>query len=277
MIDLVDLLEDTRRRAPVNDTVRVKRANSPVVHTVPHAGTEAPAELVEPWNLDRRALLDADLHTEKLYEFVDSSRITTTLNRYAVNMNRPRPTDEDVERYEDEDALRTFLKGMEKSWSEPLPRRWKDRLLTAYDSYHDAVKECLDTLRDRHGFVLLLTCHSMNAHADSNTPDTGKRPQVSLCTEHGDTAGDHVIQAMQAVLDDSDFESRKNDPYAGGHTTNAYADPSANIHGVQIEVSKAVYMDEASFEYDERRAGELKQVLQAAKTEALSALKYEKE
>jgi N-formylglutamate amidohydrolase len=112
----------------------------------------------------------------------------------------------------------------------------------------------------------------MNAYADSNTPDTGERPDISLCTERGEAADDDVIDAMQRVFEQSQFEHRKNDPYAGGYTTNTYADPSSDIHGVQIEVNKSCYMDETTLEHDQVRAGDLKSVLQTAKKAGLAVL-----
>ncbi len=278
MIRLVDILDDTVRHARIEDTVSVRASDNPVIYTVPHAGTEVPRDLKEPWNLGRKALLDADLHTEKLYEFPDSTRLTTTLNRYVINMNRPRPHEDDVHSYEDEDAIRTFLKDMEPSWTEPLPDKWEQRLIEAYEEYHGLLEDHLARLRDRHGFVFLITCHSMNAEADSNTPDTGERPDISLCTEHGEAADDDVIDAMQRVFEQSRFEHRKNDPYAGGYTTNTYADPSVDIHGVQIEVNKSCYMDETTLEHNQLRAGDLKSVLQTAKKAGLAVLqnKYAK-
>jgi len=37
-------------------------------------------------------------------------------------------------------------------------------------------------------------------------------------------------------------------PYAGGYTTKLYGQPDAGVHALQIEVSRALYLDEATLE-----------------------------
>ena len=39
-----------------------------------------------------------------------------------------------------------------------------------------------------------------------------------------------------------------NKPYAGGYITEHYGRPSAGQHALQVEVNRALYMDETSFE-----------------------------
>jgi N-formylglutamate amidohydrolase len=41
---------------------------------------------------------------------------------------------------------------------------------------------------------------------------------------------------------------RRNDPYAGGYITRHYGRPRERIHALQIEVARALYMDEARIE-----------------------------
>ena len=38
----------------------------------------------------------------------------------------------------------------------------------------------------------------------------------------------------------------RNTPYAGGYTTELYGDPSAGVHVLQIEINRALYLDEAN-------------------------------
>jgi N-formylglutamate amidohydrolase len=40
----------------------------------------------------------------------------------------------------------------------------------------------------------------------------------------------------------------RNSPYAGGFTTEHYGRPAQRAHALQIEVSRALYMDEGSME-----------------------------
>jgi N-formylglutamate amidohydrolase len=43
------------------------------------------------------------------------------------------------------------------------------------------------------------------------------------------------------------FSVAINAPYAGGFTTEHYGDPRRGRHALQIEISRALYMDERSF------------------------------
>ena len=38
--------------------------------------------------------------------------------------------------------------------------------------------------------------------------------------------------------------SSRNKPYAGGFITEHYGNPAARLHAIQIEVNRALYMDE---------------------------------
>ena len=72
----------------------------------------------------------------------------------------------------------------------------------------------------------------------------------------GDRAGlscSHLItHATDACLSAQGYRVIRNNPYAGGFTTQHYADPAGGIHTLQIEINRALYMDEASLR---RRAG----------------------
>jgi len=52
---------------------------------------------------------------------------------------------------------------------------------------------------------------------------------------------------MQAELTRLGFSVRRNDPYAGGYITRHYGRPRENVHVVQIEVARGLYMDERRF------------------------------
>ena len=42
------------------------------------------------------------------------------------------------------------------------------------------------------------------------------------------------------------FGPAHNDPYAGGYCTRHYGRPEEHVHSLQIELSRALYMDEAT-------------------------------
>jgi N-formylglutamate amidohydrolase len=50
------------------------------------------------------------------------------------------------------------------------------------------------------------------------------------------------------VLTDAGYTVSRNKPYAGGFITEHYGNPSVGIHAIQLEVNRALYMDERRYE-----------------------------
>ena len=71
------------------------------------------------------------------------------------------------------------------------------------------------------------------------------RPSAAAC-HPGHRGGDG------RVLSDLGLNVRHNAPYAGGYTTGHYGAPHTGVHALQIEINRALYMDESRFE---RRRG----------------------
>jgi N-formylglutamate amidohydrolase len=57
-----------------------------------------------------------------------------------------------------------------------------------------------------------------------------------------------VIAQVHAALASQGFSVARNAPYAGGYTTKLYGKPEAKVHALQIEVSRALYLDETTME-----------------------------
>jgi N-formylglutamate deformylase len=72
-----------------------------------------------------------------------------------------------------------------------------------------------------------------------------------------------VVEALESALLARGYRVRRNKPYAGGFITEHYGLPAAGRHAVQIEVNRALYMDEARMVKHER-AAELADSLKAA-------------
>ena len=52
-----------------------------------------------------------------------------------------------------------------------------------------------------------------------------------------------------------------NGRFKGGYITRQYGKPAAGVDAVQLELAQLNYMDEESFDYDERRAARLQPLL----------------
>ncbi len=65
---------------------------------------------------------------------------------------------------------------------------------------------------------------------------------------HGTACAPHAIRLVEQVLADLGYRVRRNDPYAGGYITRHYGRPREHVHALQIEINRALYMDEQRIE-----------------------------
>jgi N-formylglutamate amidohydrolase len=55
-----------------------------------------------------------------------------------------------------------------------------------------------------------------------------------------------VIQAVESVADEFSWSVTHDNPYKGGFATIHYGQPKSGWHAIQVELSRARYMDEAA-------------------------------
>ena len=113
------------------------------------------------------------------------------------------------------------------------------RLANVHAPYHAALAALIEAARARHGFAVLIDCHSMP------TPPgvRGSTPEIVLGDLHGTSAGPRLTAAIEAHWARAGFRVARNVPYAGGFTTAHHSMVMAGVHVVQIEIDRALYMD----------------------------------
>ncbi len=121
------------------------------------------------------------------------------------------------------------------------------RIDTAWRPYHATLRRLTDDALARFGEAVLIDCHSMpheaiEAHARPGHP----RPEVVLGDRFGAAARRDVMDRIEAAFLTAGFRVARNAPFAGAFITQSYGRPSRNAHAVQIEIDRALYMDEAS-------------------------------
>ncbi|MDE2341552.1 MAG: N-formylglutamate amidohydrolase [Alphaproteobacteria bacterium] len=121
---------------------------------------------------------------------------------------------------------------------------WRDRPTLAViqglvKGYHTPYHEMLHTLlwrtRRKFGCAILLDLHSM--------PSLGHGPQLVFGDRQGESAGALIRRRALEAVSGSGFRVGLNTPYAGGYTLARHGQPAYNIHAVQIEVDRALYLD----------------------------------
>src|SRR3984957_12987086 len=121
------------------------------------------------------------------------------------------------------------------------------RIETCWKPFHDTIATLVEDTRVRFGQCVLIDCHSMPSHVQAN--GRGERlADVVLGDAHGTACAPHITRFVERRLHDLGYRVRRNDPYAGGFIPRHYGRPRQQVHALQIEIARGLYMDEARFE-----------------------------
>jgi N-formylglutamate amidohydrolase len=119
------------------------------------------------------------------------------------------------------------------------------RITTYWRPYHDALQTLMDQSLNTFGEAILIDCHSMPHEALDNIGQPGlARPDVVLGDRFGASASGEVVERIEAAFASAGLRVARNMPFAGAYITQAYGRPSRGQHAVQIEIDRALYMDE---------------------------------
>ncbi len=128
-----------------------------------------------------------------------------------------------------------------------------ERIDTYYRPYHAALTALLEETKRRFGIAVLVDCHSMPSVGGPMDKDPGaRRVDFVLGDAYGAACHPALTLAAEAKLRGYGYAVHRNMPYAGGFTTRHYGNPARGQHALQIEINRALYMDEDSYG---RRAG----------------------
>lgn len=121
------------------------------------------------------------------------------------------------------------------------------RVSTCWQPFHDSLAALIGETRARFGVCLLIDCHSMPSHG--HTVRSGAKPtDFVLGDAHGTACTPRATRLVEGVLTGLGYTVQRNDPYAGGYITRHYGRPREGVHALQIEVARALYMDETRIE-----------------------------
>jgi len=119
------------------------------------------------------------------------------------------------------------------------------RMQQHYLPYHHALRKLVSDTQEQFGGCLLVDCHSM--------PSLGNRQGQKLADiiigdGHGNACAKEIIDHVMSLFRSFGYTVALNKPYAGGYTTRHYGQPKAGLHTFQIEINRALYMDEKKIE-----------------------------
>lgn len=260
-------------------TFTLHLGTTPLLVSMPHIGTEIPAELHNSFVPRALGVEDTDWHLSRLYNCVaelGASLLLPRISRYVIDLNRP---PDDAPMYPG--ASNTELCPTRFFTGEPLYREGAapgtdeclHRRTTYWHPYHGAMAAELQRIRAIHGYALLWDAHSIR----SQIPwlFEGTLPALNIGTANGTSAASSISNAIARVcVQNTQISHVVNGRFKGGYITRHYGVPGQGVHAVQLEMCQNLYMQEsAPFAYDEAKAGLIQPFLKTMLGAAMAACK----
>lgn len=217
---------DTHVEKPVTgDLFHFQRGSIPLLISIPHLGTQIPADIRDQLTDAAEDVADTDWHLDRLYDFAaraGASVLGARYSRYVVDLNRP-ASGESL--YPGQTT--TGLYPTETFRGEPLYRNGRGpdeadarhRLETFWTPYHNRLRDEIARLKAEFGAVLLWEAHSIASVLPRLFE--GKLPDLNIGTNSGASAGPAVLDAITATLSDQPYTWIANGRFKGGYITRA--------------------------------------------------------
>lgn len=235
-------------------------SQKPFFVTIPHSGEKIPD--LTPWllNLSEPMLMrDVDRYVDVLYD--ESIRslslplVKTEWHRYAVDLNRL-PQDIDQSSVVGAANINGFERGFhwsvttfkEKLIREPMSLDTHIKLRNLiYEPFHKQVREMYSKLRVETGkqTIYHLDLHSMPSLGTSMHLDPGEtRADIVISDSNQRSCSRSFRDLVIAAYVTAGFKVGYNWPYKGGRLTEEYGKPQEGQQVLQVEMSRALYMNE---------------------------------
>ncbi len=245
------------------DLRRPLRQTTPVIFSSPHSGRDYSGDFLRSAVLDRQAIRSSeDAFVDRLFDMAPESGaplLAARVPRAFIDLNRAA-----------DELDPAVIEGIPRAPHNPrvssglgvIPRvvaggraiyrgklslaEAEGRIAQFWHPYHAALKRLIETTTASFGEAILIDCHSMpheaiEAHARPGQP----KPEVVLGDRFGAAAGREVMEQVEAAFAGAGFRVARNAPFAGAYIAQAYGRPSRGCHVVQVEIDRALYMDEA--------------------------------
>lgn len=248
--------------------------------TIPHSGERVPAET--PWlhSLPEPVLMcDVDRFVDRLYAPVIKSfalpHVKTEWHRYVVDLNRL-PDDVDAESVEGHaNPPGRFTTGLHwikttrgtRLMPQPISKALHDQLVEKYfQPFHLQTQNLYAQFREKGAKeVYHLDAHSMPSKGTKAHRDPGEtRADIVVSDCEGTSCKKEFKDLVMEAYALTGLKVAYNWPYVGGRVTQTYGKPSQGQHAIQVEISRALYMDEETKQWIPEKANALTTKISAA-------------
>lgn len=250
-----------------NDIVTLQHGHAPLLISLPHDGSEIPAEIAERMHPAARRSIDTDWHVGRLYAplaaQLGASLLRPSLSRYVVDLNRPADGQALYPGQRETGLVPTIGfdgEALYEHGAEPDAAEIARRVQTYWQPYHRALKQELERLLAEHGRVVLWEGHSIRSHVPMLFE--GRLPDFNLGTADGASCTSALSQRLDILMSaQRDYSHVLNGRFKGGYITRQYGRPDAGIQAVQLELAQCSYMDEDSLDYLPDRAAAVQSLI----------------
>ncbi|WP_200832578.1 N-formylglutamate amidohydrolase [Candidatus Halocynthiibacter alkanivorans] len=239
--------------------IRPEKQVSGTVFAVPHSGRAYPAAFLEQSVLSRQAIRSSeDAWVDLLFEDVPqlgAPLLVAEAPRAFVDLNR---SCDELDPALIAGLARVGINPRVSSGLGVIPRvvaggraiyRGKitgaeaaERLQQVWYPYHGALDQLLAEAVASFGQSLLIDCHSMPHEAVAQVAGA---PQIVLGDRFGAATDSDIMDQVEAAFQRTGLRVARNAPFAGVYMVRQYGRPSVGRHAVQVEIDRALYMDEA--------------------------------
>ncbi|MEO8926519.1 MAG: N-formylglutamate amidohydrolase [Caulobacteraceae bacterium] len=237
---------------------------APLVFASPHSGRIYPTPMMDASHLDGAAIRRSeDAFVDGLIEGAPAYGATVIAARFArvwLDVNRE-AWELDPAMFEDElppyargrsarvaaglgAIARIVCEGQEIYARKLNFAEARGRVEAVHRPYHEALAELIAQAREAHGAAILIDWHSMPAAAARHAAG-GAGCDMVLGDRFGGASSPAVSRLVEREQAAMGYRVARNAPYAGGYTTEHYGRPAGRVHALQIEVNRALYLDEA--------------------------------
>jgi N-formylglutamate amidohydrolase len=234
----------------------------PFVFNVPHAGAIYPASFLTASRLDAIALRRSeDAFVDELFASVmelGAPLMTAHFPRAFLDLNRE-PYELDSRMFDGRLPSFANTRSMRVAGGlGTIPRIVADgqeiyrsrlpvdealhRIEWLYKPYHRTLRHLVRRTSQLFGHAILIDCHSMPSSSVSR--EEGVKADIVLGDRYGTSCATLLIDLVEAALRGRGYTVVRNKPYAGGFITEHYGEPALGRHALQIEINRALYMDE---------------------------------
>lgn len=243
---------------------------APVVFSSPHSGRDYPAAFVAGARLDPETLRRSeDCYVDEIFADVPdcgAPLLRALFPRAYVDPNRepyeldPRMFSEVLPAYVNGKSprvaaglgtvARVVASGAEIYDGKLCFEEVRQRIEALYRPYHAALADLIDATRERFKTCVLIDCHSMPSICGPAEHEAGRRRRADMILGDGNgtTCAPGLMAMVEQHLTHLGYTVARNAPYSGGFITRHYGRPKDGVHALQVELNRALYMDERTLE-----------------------------